>query len=169
MKREILRLDWVRKSFDGISVLKYINLNLYTGEIHAIMGLNGVGKSTLTQIVSGQLRPDGGHIWFAEHSIFLGSVSQAERYGIYRIDSIPEIVGQFDTVGNFNSRLRPTRRGLLYNEADARRQATRLIEEWGLRAFLNPEEPGYRLSVLKRQMIHFLCAVANGARVLGLV
>ena len=64
MKSELMRLDWISKGFEHNPLLKYVNLTIYAGEIHALMGLNGVGKSTLLQIIAGQTAPSGGRIWF---------------------------------------------------------------------------------------------------------
>ena len=44
MKAEILRLDWISKAFDHTVILNYVNAVFYAKEIHALMGLNGVGK-----------------------------------------------------------------------------------------------------------------------------
>lgn len=62
MKSELMRLDWISKGFEHNPLLKYVNLTIYAGEIHALMGLNGVGKSTLLQIIAGQTAPSGGRI-----------------------------------------------------------------------------------------------------------
>ena len=49
----ILRTENVCKSFNGIQVLKNVNLEIRKGEIHALMGENGAGKSTIIKIITG--------------------------------------------------------------------------------------------------------------------
>ena len=39
MKSELMRLDWISKGFEHNPLLKYVNLTIYAGEIHALMGL----------------------------------------------------------------------------------------------------------------------------------
>jgi len=166
LKREALRLDWIVKSFQGKSVLKYINFQLYVGEIHVIMGVNGVGKSTLLRIIAGELAPDEGRIWVREREIHLESAAAAMDAGIYKIDNCPEIVGQFDLAGNIAMLRRRGRQRGLFNDAAIHRDAARLIAHWGLEEILEPGEPGYRLSRLKRQLTHILCALADEPQIL---
>ena len=53
----------INKGFFNIDVLKDISINFYKGEIHAIVGKNGVGKSTLVKILSGMMQKDSGEIY----------------------------------------------------------------------------------------------------------
>ena len=48
----ILRTENICKSFNGIQVLKNVNLEIRKGEIHALMGENGAGKSTIIKIIT---------------------------------------------------------------------------------------------------------------------
>jgi len=59
---EILRLKDIDKSFPGVRVLHDMNFDLNSGEIHAICGENGAGKSTMMKIVTGVYKADGGEV-----------------------------------------------------------------------------------------------------------
>jgi ABC-type sugar transport system ATPase subunit len=61
----LLSVKNVTKGFGGALVLHGIDLDLYPGEIVALMGENGAGKSTLLNIVSGAMQPDGGELRYA--------------------------------------------------------------------------------------------------------
>ncbi|MFV0353253.1 MAG: sugar ABC transporter ATP-binding protein [Oscillospiraceae bacterium] len=57
-----IRLKGISKSFGGVQALKDVNLDLYPGEVHALAGENGCGKSTLIKILSGVYEADSGTI-----------------------------------------------------------------------------------------------------------
>ncbi|MGC9071288.1 MAG: ABC transporter ATP-binding protein [Acidilobus sp.] len=52
----------VSKSFNGTKVLEGVSLEVREGEVHSVLGPNGVGKTTLLKIIAGILRPDSGHV-----------------------------------------------------------------------------------------------------------
>ncbi|WP_306462125.1 sugar ABC transporter ATP-binding protein [Jeotgalibacillus sp. S-D1] len=56
--RPILKMEGISKTFSGTTVLKNVDIELYPGEVHALMGENGAGKSTLMKILSGIHLPD---------------------------------------------------------------------------------------------------------------
>ena len=168
MKQEYLRLDWIAKAFDGIPILRYINLNLYRGEVHALMGANGVGKSTLLRIVSGQLAPDSGSFYFCDQPVTSFSLISARERGIYTVENNPKVVPQFDLSGNVAIQLRSEQKKRLYNQTAIRNHTRFLIRDLGLEGILRDDLSGYKMSVLERQCLHILCAAANRARVLVL-
>jgi len=166
MKQELLRLDWIAKSFDGIPMLRYINLNLYAGEIHALMGANGVGKSTLLRIIAGKLAPDSGSFYFCDQLVTSFNLLAARSRGVYEIERNPEIIPQFDLYENVAMQLRQEQKKLLYKQSAIRANIRFLIHDLKLETILRRGVSGYRMSVLEKQCMHILCAVANNARVL---
>ena len=60
----ILTLKNVTKEYPGVVALDHMNLEVYPGEVHALMGENGAGKSTLIKVVSGAIKPNGGIILY---------------------------------------------------------------------------------------------------------
>ncbi|MET3383362.1 sugar ABC transporter ATP-binding protein [Variovorax paradoxus] len=78
----VLELKGIHKQFGGIPVLRDVRLNLYPGEIHALMGQNGAGKSTLIKVLTGVLPSSGGEIFLDGQQIHPHSPLEAQKLGI---------------------------------------------------------------------------------------
>lgn len=65
----MLKLEKISKSFDGVQILKDINLSIENGEIVSILGSSGSGKTTLLNLILGLIKPDEGKIFFNENDI----------------------------------------------------------------------------------------------------
>ena len=78
----VLQLSGIHKQFAGITVLRDVQLNLYPGEIHALMGQNGAGKSTLIKVLTGVLEASGGQMRLGEEAVWPDSPLAAQRLGI---------------------------------------------------------------------------------------
>src|SRR5580765_524716 len=72
----------VSKSFPGVKALTGVQLDLRRGEIHALMGENGAGKSTMIKVVTGVYGRDAGTILFKGTEIHPRSPKDAEAIGI---------------------------------------------------------------------------------------
>ena len=70
------------KSFNGIPVLKQVQLTIEKGEVHALLGENGAGKSTLMNILAGVFPADSGEVEFNEKKIRKMTIQQSEKLGI---------------------------------------------------------------------------------------
>ena len=81
-KAPLVQLKGIYKSYGHIEALKDIYLNIYPGQVLALVGDNGAGKSTLTKIIAGVISPDRGHIIIDGHSHFRLNPAQAIKYGI---------------------------------------------------------------------------------------
>ena len=53
----------IAKSFGGVAALEHVDFSVRKGEIHALLGGNGAGKSTVLKMLSGVHKPDKGEIW----------------------------------------------------------------------------------------------------------
>ena len=65
----MLKLENLKKVYDGVTILENINLNIEDGEIISILGPSGCGKTTLLNLILGIAEADGGHIVFNGQNI----------------------------------------------------------------------------------------------------
>lgn len=78
----ILYAKNITKKFPGVIALKNVNFDLNEGEIHAIVGQNGAGKTTFLRIINGILQPDEGEIYIQGRKVLLRNPLDAKRLGI---------------------------------------------------------------------------------------
>ncbi|MHB8277622.1 MAG: sugar ABC transporter ATP-binding protein [Candidatus Humimicrobiaceae bacterium] len=95
-----LSVEGICKSFNRISVLNDISLELRCGEIHVLVGENGAGKSTLVKILTGIYTPDEGNIIINGKKVKFKSLLDARKEGIYVIHQELNLVNQLDVKGN---------------------------------------------------------------------
>ena len=75
----ILHVNKVVKDFGAVSVLSNVTFELKDGKV-ALVGANGCGKSTLMEIIAGELATDEGNIDWAHNGLSLGYLSQEDRF-----------------------------------------------------------------------------------------
>ena len=78
----VLSLRNIRKTFGGIVALKDFNLELFAGEVVALVGDNGAGKSTLVKIIAGVHPPNSGQILIEESEVKITDPSRSQALGI---------------------------------------------------------------------------------------
>jgi len=99
----LLEMRGITKRFPGVVALSDVRLELYGGEVLALMGENGAGKSTLMKILGGAYAPDGGEIRIAGAPQTFGSVRDAKRAGIALIHQELMLAPNLDVRGTSSS------------------------------------------------------------------
>jgi len=92
MSEVMLSIRDLNKRFGGITATDDVNLDVATGQIHAIIGPNGAGKTTLIEQLSGQLKPDSGSVQFNGKSILGYPMPKRARMGLARSFQITSVV-----------------------------------------------------------------------------
>lgn len=100
MKKPVLKIDNLSKSFGAVKANDNLNLNLFKNEIHALIGPNGSGKSTLVKQISGFLKQDSGQIYLEEIDISNYSAEHRSRKGIARSFQISSVINSFKVIDN---------------------------------------------------------------------
>ena len=79
---QILVTRGLSKSFPGVKALDRVDFTLNKGEIHALIGENGAGKSTFLKILAGNLQPDEGTIIYRGQEVTIQDTQMARNMGI---------------------------------------------------------------------------------------
>jgi len=110
----LLSLRGISKSFGPVEAVKDIDLEVFSGEIVALVGDNGAGKSTLIKIITGVYQPSAGQIFFKGKPVKLKDVQQSRRLGIEAVYQERALADQQEMWRNiFAGRERTTRLGFL--------------------------------------------------------
>lgn len=96
----LLQVRDLRKSFGALPASDGVNLDLKSGEIHALIGPNGAGKSTLIQQITGALKPDSGSIWFAGRDVTALSTARRAQLGMARTFQISHLAMEYSVLEN---------------------------------------------------------------------
>ena len=91
----ILTIEDLHASYGGSLILQGVNLSIQKGEIKALMGRNGMGKTTLLKTIMGLLAPQAGNILFDGHAIQGRQTHEIASRGISYVPQGREIFGEF--------------------------------------------------------------------------
>jgi len=161
-KTPILQMRHISKRFDTTQALDDVSLDLYPGEIHALMGENGAGKSTLIKIMTGVYHPDEGDILLDGKPIRVGNSVEAQAYGIAAIYQEPMIFPDLNVAENIFITHRV--RGAVVNWNKMFREAEDILAQLGVK--LDVRVPSRGLTLAARQTVEIAKAISLKVRVL---
>ena len=166
MTLNILQMRDIDKGFNGVPVLKHVNLEVRRGEVHAICGENGAGKSTLMKVLSG-VYPHGqyeGEIIWEGKEVSFSSIKDSEALGIGIIHQELALVPYLSVAENlFLGIDKPKRHGLIdWHEINHR--AEEVLAKVGLDE--NVTTPVGQLGVGKQQLIEIGKALSKDVKLL---
>jgi rhamnose transport system ATP-binding protein len=162
MAEPILSLRNIRKSFGGARALVDGRLDLYAGEVTALIGENGAGKSTLVKILTGIYQSDGGVLQIDGRAVRIASPADARKLGISVIHQEAVIFDDLTVAENIFVTARPRRFGLI-DWAGMRRDTASILRQ--LEAPIDPATPMRELSVAQKHLVQIARALSHDSRV----
>lgn len=92
LETDVLNASGISKSFGAVKALTDANLHVAAGEVVALMGANGAGKSTFIKILTGALRPDSGRVMIRGREAHVGSPAEARASGLVPVYQEPSLI-----------------------------------------------------------------------------
>jgi len=163
MAETILELNGITKIFPGVKALNKVRFDLRRGEIHALMGENGAGKSTFIKVIMGVHQAEEGEMLLDGKPVRFKSTRDAQKAGIaaiyQHVTSYPHLtVAENIFVGHMKKKLGVIQWKEMYAEAD------RLLQE--LNADFDSKSVMGNLSVAQQQMVEIAKALSLNARII---
>jgi ribose transport system ATP-binding protein len=159
-----VQMRGIYKGFDGTPVLRDVDFEVATGEIHALAGGNGAGKSTLMKILQGVYSLDQGEILVEGQPVTLRSIHDAKAAGIGMVFQEFSLVSTLTVAQNVFLAAEPMTGGRFIDDKSAVRRAREVFEE--MQVSVDPTAPVGDLSTAYWQLTEIAKALAQNARVL---
>ncbi|MCK5848894.1 MAG: ABC transporter ATP-binding protein [Caldisericia bacterium] len=157
-----LRARNISRCFGNIKANNSIDFSIEAGQIMALLGENGAGKTTFVRILSGLDQPDSGEILLNDQSVYFNSCRTAQKMGVGIIHQHFMLV-QSMTVAE-NIALCDTDSSFIYSENKINDKMKKFEEEYGF--FVNPNAKICQLSAGEQQRVEIIKALFRGTNVL---
>ncbi|PYE51938.1 sugar ABC transporter ATP-binding protein [Deinococcus yavapaiensis] len=157
----LLVMEGIDKAFSGVPALSGAHLRVGPAEVHALIGQNGAGKSTMIKILTGAYRKDAGTIRFSGRDVEFTSPNGAQLGGIATIYQEVNLVGYRSVAENIFLGREP-KRGPFLDIARMNREAREILAGFDLRIAVT--EPLRTYSVAVQQMVAIARAVSQKSR-----
>lgn len=159
----VLVMRHIEKRFAGVVALKDVTLELYPGEVTALIGENGAGKSTLVKILSGIYRPDGGSIELSGEAVQFSGAEEAMRRGISVIHQETVLFDELSVAENIYMGQQKNHRFGLLDWRWMKAEAGRILA--GLESDIDPGARLRDLGIAQRHMVAIARALSVDSRI----
>jgi ribose transport system ATP-binding protein len=154
----------ISKRFGATVALENINLELFKGEVHAILGENGAGKSTLMKILSGAVTPDSGEM-AVENQLYLpGSPEQSRKHGVIMIYQELNLCLPLTVEQNINLGIEPDNHGIIDLQTACNR-AKHVLSRLG-HSTLDLNKKTYELNMSEMQIVEIARALVSNPKII---
>ncbi|HYP45454.1 MAG TPA: sugar ABC transporter ATP-binding protein [Propionibacteriaceae bacterium] len=160
----LLWLSGAAKTFGPVVALADGQVDLRSGEIHALVGENGAGKSTLVKILAGVHHPDAGEFLVNNSPVAFRNVADSKAAGISVIYQEPTLFPDLTVAENIFIGRQPRGRLGLVDRSAMRTQARELFATLGVP--IDPDRIADGLSIADQQIIEIAKAISLDAKIL---
>ncbi len=162
----LITMRGIVKSFLGNEVLHGVDLEVFAGEVHALVGENGAGKSTMMKILAGVYRPDSGQILLDGSAIDFEHPIAAQKAGVTTVFQEFNLLADRTVAQNVFLGREPVRNSLI-DSAKMNSDTTALLAELGMDTISAKSRVG-SLSVAEQQIVEIVKALSQDARIISM-
>jgi rhamnose transport system ATP-binding protein len=163
-QQPILSLEHASKAFGAIHALEDVSIDLYAGEVHALVGENGAGKSTLVKILGGVHLPDAGSLRIDGGEVVLQGPGASRDAGIAIIYQEPIMFPDLTVAENIFIGRQPLRGGRRIDGDAMNSQVAEIFERLGV--LIDPARIARGLSIAEQQIVEIAKALSLDAKVI---
>lgn len=164
MNDTILELKDIVKTFKGVTALNGVQFQLKKGEVHALMGENGAGKSTFIKVITGVHQPDSGIMLLDGDKVSFRSTTESQNLGIAAIYQHVTSFPDLSVTENIFMGQELKTRFKTYRWAEMQKKAKEIISN--LSDEIDVTKPMRSLSVAQQQLVEIAKALSRDARIL---
>lgn len=156
----VVQMKDIVKKFGDFTANDHINLTVHKGEVHAILGENGAGKSTMMNVLCGLYRPTSGQIFINGKEVQFTSPKDAIDIGIGMVHQHFMLIQPFTVADNIILGVEPVK-GLVIDHKTAGEKVAELSERYGMK--VDPDAKVEDISVGMQQRVEILKVLYRGA------
>ncbi|MBE5910330.1 sugar ABC transporter ATP-binding protein [Pseudobutyrivibrio sp.] len=160
----LLKMQGIKKSFNGVEVLHGVDLQVEKGQVHALLGENGAGKSTLMNILTGVYVADEGNISFDGHEYTKITINESEEYGIAFVHQELNLFNDLTVYDNIFLGKEYTKGKITLDKSKMVKEAKDLFERLGVA--INPTEVVANLKPSEKQLLEISKALFKNAKLI---
>ena len=162
-EKTILKLKDISKRFGGVQALNGVSFEVDRGEVHAILGENGAGKSTMMKILAGVHPQDSGEIYLNDELVEIKTPTDAQELGIEIVFQELNLFPQLSIAANIFINREPRHLGML-DESFMEKETTKYLKM--MEVDFDPKKIVGKLAPGERQMVEIARALGHNAKIL---
>lgn len=160
----ICKINGISKIFPGVRALDNVSFDIYSGEVHAVVGENGAGKSTLMNILSGVYPAEEGTVEFEGKEVHFREPKEAQEAGIAMIHQELSLAQHMTAAENVYIGRMP-KKGMLIDRAKMYKDTQDFLNELGI-DYISPRALVKNLSVSEQQLLEIVKAMSFRSKML---
>ena len=160
---EIIRFENITKNYGGVAALRDVSFSINAGEVHAIVGENGAGKSTTMKLLAGIEMPDEGIIYLDGQPAHIKSPWNAEELGIAMVFQEMNLFNTLSVSANIFINREIKVGSSVLNEKEMCQQASKVLDS--LMVNIDPTGLVGKLSTGQKQIVEIARAINRGTKV----